>query len=135
MSKLDTVNILMVDDQPGKLLSYEAILGELRDEHQAIVFSFIFFLLYTSGVLFYSFKDFVKPALPRQTVAEKPVDDWLYDKWGGEDDPKCLAAIDIRRGPGPGKLSLKTLKGPGYTRQIVGQPTADTVMTTRPHGL
>src|SRR5215813_14570121 len=31
MSRTDKVNILMVDDQPGKLLSYEAILGELGE--------------------------------------------------------------------------------------------------------
>lgn len=31
MSEQDKVNILMVDDQPGKLLSYEAILGELGE--------------------------------------------------------------------------------------------------------
>ena len=31
MSRHDKVNILMVDDQPGKLLSYEAILGELGE--------------------------------------------------------------------------------------------------------
>src|SRR5580698_1575678 len=31
MSRSDRVNILMVDDQPGKLLSYEAILGELGE--------------------------------------------------------------------------------------------------------
>src|SRR5580693_3768454 len=31
MSKTDKVNILMVDDQPGKLLSYDAILGELGE--------------------------------------------------------------------------------------------------------
>jgi hypothetical protein len=28
MSEHDKVNILMVDDQPGKLLSYESILSE-----------------------------------------------------------------------------------------------------------
>src|SRR5580765_194251 len=31
MSTKDRVNILMVDDQPAKLLSYEAILGELDE--------------------------------------------------------------------------------------------------------
>jgi len=31
MSPQDKVNILMVDDQPGKLLSYEVILGELGE--------------------------------------------------------------------------------------------------------
>ncbi len=31
MSKHDRANILMVDDQPGKLLSYEAILGDLGE--------------------------------------------------------------------------------------------------------
>jgi PAS domain S-box-containing protein len=31
MSEYEKVNILMVDDQPGKLLSYEAILGELGE--------------------------------------------------------------------------------------------------------
>ena len=31
MSSHESVNILMVDDQPGKLLSYEAILGPLRE--------------------------------------------------------------------------------------------------------
>src|SRR6201995_1145287 len=31
MTGLDKVNILMVDDQPGKLLSYEAILAELDE--------------------------------------------------------------------------------------------------------
>lgn len=31
MSRHEPVNILMVDDQPGKLLSYEAILGELGE--------------------------------------------------------------------------------------------------------
>ena len=29
MSTKERVNILMVDDQPAKLLSYEAMLGEL----------------------------------------------------------------------------------------------------------
>jgi CheY-like chemotaxis protein len=31
MNEGETVNILMVDDQPGKLLSYEAILGDLGE--------------------------------------------------------------------------------------------------------
>ena len=31
MREQDKVNILMVDDQPGKLLSYEVILGELGE--------------------------------------------------------------------------------------------------------
>ena len=31
MSKKDKVNILMVDDQPAKLLSYEAILSPLDE--------------------------------------------------------------------------------------------------------
>lgn len=31
MNERESVNILMVDDQPGKLLSYEVILGELRE--------------------------------------------------------------------------------------------------------
>jgi len=31
MTRKDRVNILMVDDQPGKLLSYEVILGELGE--------------------------------------------------------------------------------------------------------
>src|SRR3984893_7003722 len=31
MSAHQPINILMVDDQPGKLLSYEAILGELKE--------------------------------------------------------------------------------------------------------
>src|SRR5580658_7337836 len=31
MTEQEKVNILMVDDQPGKLLSYEAILGELGE--------------------------------------------------------------------------------------------------------
>lgn len=31
MKRRDSVNILMVDDQPGKLLSYEAILADLRE--------------------------------------------------------------------------------------------------------
>ena len=31
MSAQEKVNILMVDDQPGKLLSYEVILGELGE--------------------------------------------------------------------------------------------------------
>ena len=31
MAEQEKVNILMVDDQPGKLLSYEVILGELGE--------------------------------------------------------------------------------------------------------
>jgi len=31
MIRAEKVNILMVDDQPAKLLVYEAILGELRE--------------------------------------------------------------------------------------------------------
>ena len=31
MAQTEKVNILMVDDQPGKLLSYEAILSELGE--------------------------------------------------------------------------------------------------------
>lgn len=31
MSTTEKVNILMVDDQPGKLLSYEVILSELGE--------------------------------------------------------------------------------------------------------
>ena len=31
MNEQDRANILMVDDQPGKLLSYEVILGELGE--------------------------------------------------------------------------------------------------------
>ena len=32
MSEHDKVNILMVDDQPAKLLSYESILSELGEK-------------------------------------------------------------------------------------------------------
>jgi len=32
MGKIDTVNILMVDDQPAKLLSYEVMLGGLGEK-------------------------------------------------------------------------------------------------------
>ena len=31
MHEQEKVNILMVDDQPGKLITYEAILGELNE--------------------------------------------------------------------------------------------------------
>jgi CheY-like chemotaxis protein len=31
MTESDKVNILLVDDQPGKLMSYEAILGPLGE--------------------------------------------------------------------------------------------------------
>ena len=35
MKTTEKINILMVDDQPGKLLSYEAILHELNENlHQ-----------------------------------------------------------------------------------------------------
>jgi hypothetical protein len=37
MTQHDKVNILLVDDQPAKLLSYEAILGGLGESGQGVI--------------------------------------------------------------------------------------------------